>query len=43
MRIPRLTRSTRSFLREVVIDVLGVLIALASIWRDRQRTRAIEF
>ena len=47
MRVPKLSRSSRSFLREVVIVVVGVLIALAleqlaSNWRDRQRTHAIE-
>jgi hypothetical protein len=47
MRLPRLSRSGRSFLREVVIVVLGVFIALAleqfaSSWRDRQRMGAIQ-
>ena len=47
MRLPKLGRSSRSFLREVVIVVLGVFIALAleqmaSNWRDRQRMHAIQ-
>ena len=47
MRFPKLSHSSRDFLREVVIVVLGVFIALAmeqaaSNWRDGQRTRAIE-
>jgi hypothetical protein len=47
MRLPRLSRSGRSFLREVAIVVLGVFIALvleqlASNWRDRQRMGAIQ-
>ena len=46
MRLPKLSRSGRSFVREVVIVVLGVFIALAleqvaSNLRDRQRMNAI--
>ena len=47
MRLPNMSRSGRSFLREVVIVVLGVFIALAleqlaSGWRDRQRMGAMQ-
>ena len=47
MRFPKLGRGGRNFLREVVIIVLGVLIALAleqmaSNWRDRQRVNAMQ-
>jgi hypothetical protein len=47
MRIPKLGRSGRNYLREVTIIIVGVLIALAleqlaSSMRDRARTRAIQ-
>ena len=47
MRIPKLGRSGRNFVREVAIVLLGVLIALAleqfaSSLRDRARTHAIQ-
>ena len=46
MRIPRLGRRGQSFLREVLIIIVGVLVALAleqlaSNWRDRQRMTAM--